>query len=160
MMGTTGLVTIPTARMQQDGTLSFGVSYYDKKYQEFFEGTKDIGMAYVNVTLLPFLELVMRLNRPIPSDYLADRTPMVRLRMLKERKYLPAVVIGIHDLASTESWGTVHYNATYIVLAKKLNDFDFHFGYAPEIMKARYYQLNGVFGGVAYSPHKAINLLA
>lgn len=161
LMGTTGLVTIPTARMQQDGTLSFGVSYFDKKHQQFFEGTRDIGMAYVNITLLPFLELVMRLNNPMPSDvFSVDRTPMVRLRVLKERKYLPALLIGVHDVASTESWGTVHYNATYLVLSKQLSAFDFHFGYAPEIMKAKYYQLSGVFGGVAYSPHKAINLFA
>jgi len=161
LMGTTGLVTIPTARMQQDGTMSFGVSYFDKKHQQFFEGTRDIGMAYVNITLLPFLELAMRLNNPMPSDvFSVDRTPMVRIRVLKERKYLPAVVIGVHDLASTESHGTVHYNATYLVFSKQLDDFDFHFGYAPELMKAKYYQLNGVFGGVAYSPHKAISLFA
>ena len=162
LMGATGLVTIPTARMQQDGTISIGASYFDRKHQEYFEGTMNIGMAYVNITLLPFLELAMRVNRPVPyhSEYTVDRAPMVRFRVLKERKYLPAVVIGIHDLASTESWGTVHFNATYLVLAKKVSDFDFHFGYAPEIMKALYYQLNGVFGGVAYSPHKAINLFA
>ena len=162
LMGTTGLVTIPTARMQQDGTLSVGVSYFDKKHQQYFEGTKNIGMAYLNITLLPFLELVMRVNRPVPyhSEYTVDRTPMVRFRVLKERKYLPAVAVGVHDVASTESSGTVHFNATYVVLSKKISDFDFHFGYAPEIMEARYYQLSGPFGGVAYSPHRAISLLA
>ncbi len=161
LMGTTGLVTIPTARMQQDGTVSFGISYFDKKHQQFFEGTRDIGMAYLNVTLLPFLELTMRLNNPFPSDvFSVDRTPMVRLRLLKERKYLPAVVIGVHDLASTESTSTVHYNATYLVFSKQWKNFDLHMGYAPEIMKARYYQLSGVFGGVAYSPHRAVHLSA
>jgi hypothetical protein len=161
LMGTTGLVTIPTARMQQDGTVSLGLSYFDKKHQQFFEGTSDIGMAYLNVTLLPFLELAMRLNNPFPSDdFSVDRTPMVRLRLLKERKFLPAVVVGVHDLASTESTSTVHYNATYLVFSKQWKEFDFHLGYAPEIMKARYYQLSGVFGGVAYSPHRAIHFSA
>ncbi len=161
LMGTTGLVTIPTARMQQDGTVSLGISYFDKKHQQFFEGTSDIVMGYLNVTLLPFLELGMRLNSPIHADnFSVDRTPMVRLRLLKERKYFPALVVGVHDLASTESHNTVHYNATYLVFSKQWKDFDFHIGYAPEIMKARYYQLSGLFGGVAYSPHRAIQLSA
>lgn len=162
LMGTTGLVTIPTARMQKDGTLSMGVSYFDRKHMEYFEGTENIGMAYINLTLLPFLELVMRVNRPVPyhSVYTVDRTPMLRLRILKERTYLPAVVVGIHDFASSQTWGWVYFNATYIVLSKKINEFDFHFGYAPKIMEAHYYQLNGPFGGVAYIPNKAVSLFA
>lgn len=165
IMGTTGLVTIPTARMQNDGTLSAGISYIDRKHQEYFEGTKDIANAWINFTFLPFLELAVRLNRPLNYPYKTytysfDRTPMFRLRALKERKYIPAIVLGIHDMASTSNSGTVYFNATYIVLSKRLNDFDIHLGYAPPIMKARYYQLNGLFGGVSYIPHKNISLLA
>jgi hypothetical protein len=163
LTGNTGLVTIPTARMQQDGTLSFGVSYFDKKNQQYFEGTKDILAAYVNLTLLPFLEVVMRVNRPInyQSDhYTVDRFPMVKLKLLNEKKYLPAIAFGINDFASTSEWQTVHFNATYLVLSKKVSVFDLHLGYAPIIMKALYYQLDGVFGGVAYTPHKSVNLYA
>jgi len=161
--GTTGLVIIPTARMQQDGTLSFGTSYFNKKYQEYFEGTKDFCTAYINFTFLPFLELVMRVNKPLyyhVGNYTVDRFPMVRLRLFKEKKYLPAIAVGIHDFASTESSNTVHFNATYIVLSKKMDDFDLHLGYAPKIMKALYHQLDGPFGGLAYTPHKSVNLYA
>ena len=162
LSGTTGLVTIPTARMQQDGSLSFGISYFDKKNQQYFEGTKNIGAAYINLTFLPFLELVFRANRPLyyHSTYTVDRFPMLRLRLVNEKKYLPAIVVGIHDFASTESRGTVYFNATYLVLSKKMADFDFHFGYAPRIMKAHYYQFDGPFGGLAYTLHKAVNLYA
>ena len=168
LMGTTGLATIPTARMQTDGTISMGASFFDKKYQEYFEGTEDIGHAYINITFLPFLELAFRANRPLPYKYkgtsndfyTVDRTPMVRLRAIHERKYLPAIVVGIHDFASTTNINTVHFNATYIVFSKQIKHFDLHFGYAPLIMKAKYYQLNGPFGGLAYSPHKAIQVQA
>jgi hypothetical protein len=162
LSGNTGLATIPTARMQEDGSLSFGFSYFDKKHQQYFEGTKDFGAAYVNLTFLPFLEVVLRVNRPIPfhSTYTVDRFPMVRLRVLNEKKYLPAVALGINDFASTSSWGTVHFNATYLVMSKKVAAFDFHLGYAPVIMKALYYQLDGLFGGIAYTPHKSVNLFA
>jgi hypothetical protein len=162
LSGTTGLATIPTARMQQDGTMSFGVSYFDKKDQQYFEGTKNFGTAYVNFTFLPFVEIVLRVNRPLfyHSTYTVDRFPMVRLRVLNETKFLPAVVVGLHDFASTSAWSTVHFNATYLVMSKKMSDFDFHLGYAPIIMKALYYQLDGVFGGVAYSPVKQVNLFA
>ncbi|MCX6219419.1 MAG: YjbH domain-containing protein [Bacteroidia bacterium] len=164
LLGITGLVNTPTARMQKDGTLSFGISYFERKHQVYFGGTKDVGHAYINLTLLPFLELVFRANRPLYyetfSKYTFDRTPIVRVRLLNERKYLPSVVVGVHDFASTSAWSTVFFNATYVVLSKKLSDFDFHFGYAPRIMKAQDYQLDGLFGGLAYSPHKAINLFA
>jgi hypothetical protein len=162
LSGNTGLVTIPSARMQEDGALSFGFSYFDKKHQQYFEGTKDFGAAYVNLTFLPFLEVVMRVNRPIPfhSTYTVDRFPMVRVRVLNEGKYLPAIALGINDFASTSSWGTVHFNATYLVMSKKIATFDFHLGYAPVIMKALYYQLDGLFGGIAYTPYKSVNLFA
>lgn len=162
LTGNTGLATIPTARLQEDGTISCGFSYFDKKHQQYFEGTKDFGGAFVNLTFLPFLEVVMRVNRPIPyhSTYTVDRFPMLKIRLLNEKRNLPAVAVGISDFASTSSWGTVHFNATYLVVSKKLADFDFHLGYAPVIMKALYYQLDGVFGGVAFAPHRSVSLFA
>lgn len=166
LMGTTGLVTIPTARMADDGTVSTGASYFDKKYQEYFEGTKNIGHAYINITFLPFLELAFRVNRPFhyknkgttDDFYIVDRSPMVRLRLFKEKKYRPAILMGLHDFASTTSNESVFYNATYLVFSKQIKHFDLHLGYAPPIMKARYYQLNGLFGGIAYTPRKGIQL--
>ncbi|MCK9411665.1 MAG: YjbH domain-containing protein [Prolixibacteraceae bacterium] len=164
LSGVTGLITIPTARMQKDGTLSFGISYFDRKHQVYFDGTKDVGHAYINLTILPFLELVFRANRPLNyqtvHEYTVDRTPMVRVRLFNETKYFPSIVVGIHDFASTSSWGTVYFNATYFVMSKKVQDFDFHMGYAPRIMKAQAYQLDGLFGGLAYTPHKAVSIFA
>lgn len=159
--GATGLIIIPTARMQQDGALNIGASYFEKRNQEYMEGKYDFVSAYLNFTFLPFLELGIRLNKPLDyheMDYIVDRVPLLRLRLLREGKLLPAVAVGIHDFASTSTWETVHFNATYVVLSKKISDFDFHLGYAPRIMKAEYYQLDGLFGGVSYTLHRNFDL--
>jgi len=160
--GTTGLVTIPTARMQKDGTLSIGVSYFDQNSQVYFDGTKNIGVAYINMTFLPFLELVYRVNKALyyHTGYIMDRLPMIRLRLLNEKTYIPAIAIGVHDFGSTSDKSTIHFNATYIVLSKKVTDFDFHLGYAPPLMKAVYHQFDGLFGGLAYKPANAVEVYA
>jgi hypothetical protein len=162
LLGTTGLVTIPTARTQMDGTLSAGISYFDRKHLEYFQGSKNVAMVWVNLTFLPFLELSIRVNKPLNLDrkYTIDRTPMLRLRVLNEKRFLPAIAIGIYDIPSTTVWNTVYFNATFLVLSKKINEFDLHFGYAPRIIKARLYQLDGLFGGVSYTLNKSICFLA
>jgi len=163
-MGTTGLVTVPTARMQEDGSLSFGATYFDRKYQDYSKRQYDVGAVYSTINFLPFLEISLRVNRMLnyPSDknYTVDRVPMVRLRLLKEEKVLPAVVIGVHDFfAAFGGEQAKHYNATYLVLSKKFSALDFHLGYAPVLMEAGNHQLDGVFYGVDYAPLKWINLM-
>lgn len=164
LSGTTGLATIPTARMQDDGNMSLGLSYFDKKYQDYSNKSYDFVSGYVNFTLLPFLELAVRINTmkdPTTHKLIGvDRVPMVRLRLLREKKYLPALVVGVHDFASTKNDGTVYFNTTYLVLSKKIHAFDFHLGYAPKIMEAHTYQMIGLFGGVAYSPLHSLDLYA
>ena len=164
LSGTTGLVTVPTARMQDDGNLSLGVSYFDKKYQDYSNRNYDFASAYANFTFLPFLEMAIRINTmkdPATHKLIGvDRVPMFRLRLLKEKKYLPALVVGVHDFASTNNDGTVYFNATYLVLSKKIRAFDFHLGYSPKIMEAHDYQMIGLFGGVTYSPLRSLDLFA
>ncbi len=167
LTGATGLVTIPTARMCDDGNLSIGMSYFDKKYQDFSDRSHDFMSAYASLTFLPFLEVTVRLNYPNKMRWSGsqpingvDRVPMVRLRLLREKKYLPAIVAGIHDFASTSNDGTVFFNATYLVLSKKISAVDLQLGYAPKIMDANHYQLTGMFGGVSYSPFHDLFLLA
>jgi hypothetical protein len=164
LMGTTGLVTIPTARMQEDGSLSFGVTYFDKKYQDYSNRMYDVGAVYSTINFLPFLEITLRINRmldyPKNRNYTVDRVPMIRLRLLKEQKTFPAVTFGVHDFfAAFGGEKAKHYNATYLVMSKKLSRFDFHLGYAPELMDAGHYQLNGVFYGIDCALLKWVNLM-
>lgn len=163
LSGTSGLITIPTARMQGDGELSFGASFFGKKYQDYSNRQYDVASAYASITFLPFLEIGLRVNRmldfPKGRNYTVDRGPMVRLRVLKEGKYTPAVVLGAHDFfAAFGGDGAKHFSATYAVFSKKVAAFDLHAGYAPALMSANHYQLNGLFYGVAYSPLKSVQL--
>jgi hypothetical protein len=149
--------------MQGDGDLSFGASFFGKKYQDYSKNQYDVASVYASVTFLPFLEIGLRVNRmlgfPKGRNYTVDRVPMVRLRVLKEGKHTPAVVLGIHDFfASFGGEEAIHFNATYAVFSKKVAAFDLHAGYAPALMSVNHYQLNGLFYGVAYSPLKSVQL--
>lgn len=164
LIGTSGLVTIPTARMQRDGDLSFGFSYFDKKYQDYSKRDYNVAAIYSTFTFLPFLEISVRLNRMIdyPGQYYTvDRVPSVRLRLLNEKKYLPAVVFGMQDFAT--AFGgvqAIHFNATYLVLSKKVSVVDLHLGYSSKIMTAAIYQFDGFFYGMSWSPFKSVSLFA
>ena len=86
-MGTTGMMNIPTAEMQQTGTFMIGGNYLPEELNPF-----------------KYLELNYRCIL-LKSDYMAkkpkfnqqDRSLSVRLRPLKEGKYWPAIVIGSND---------------------------------------------------------------
>lgn len=100
-MGTTGMMNIPTAEMQQTGTFMIGGNYLPEELNPFKYNS---GNYFVNITFFSFLELNYRCIL-LKSDYMAkkpkfnqqDRSLSVRLRPLKEGKYWPAIVIGSND---------------------------------------------------------------
>src|SRR5512135_2534085 len=102
MNGTTGLMNIPSAAMQQDGTFMAGANYLpDAMTPETFP--YNTGNYYVNITLLPFFEFSYRMTlfRLGAGHFNQDRSFGMRFRLLKEKKVLPAVVIGGNDLYSS-----------------------------------------------------------
>ena len=115
--GTTGVIEIPSARMQSDGTFSFGITHdgllesYAMTYQAFdwlegtfrYTGTSDIYPG---------------------SDYVYwDRNYEVKARLLSETDTLPELSVGIRDLV-----GTGKYGAEYLVANKQFNNWDVTFG--------------------------------
>lgn len=92
-MGTTGMMNIPTAEMQQTGTFMIGGNYLPEELNPFKYNS---GNYFVNITFFSFLELNYRCIL-LKSDYMAkkpkfnqqDRSLSVRLRPLKEGKYWP-----------------------------------------------------------------------
>lgn len=161
LTGTTGLVTIPTAEMPEDGEISFGLSWLNKK--QFVYGSRDYhGMAqFITLGYLPFLEISARLSRhlnyPEPQA-LGDRMVSVRLRLVKENRFFPSVVSGIHDPI-----GTKLFNALYLAASKSFRVFHtttaVHLGYASNRIEARQYQFVGLFGGVSVSPSPFVTLM-
>lgn len=87
-MGTTGMMNIPTAEMQQTGTFMIGGNYLPEELNPFKYNS---GNYFVNITFFSFLELNYRCIL-LKSDYMAkkpkfnqqDRSLSVRLRPLKE----------------------------------------------------------------------------
>lgn len=140
--GTTGLLNIPTAEMQTSGTFMFGGNYLPEAFtsEELCFNTANY---YFNITFLPFLELTYRMTfLKMNDDDLSlnniwdnnqDRTFGLRMRLLNEKKYLPAFVIGGNDVLRSDyfsKWYAVasktivfNENRVAVTLGAAINDF-------------------------------------
>lgn len=116
--GSVGLVNMPSARFYDESV--YGVSIYD--------GTPDQKLTFTSNPYNWLEASVFYTNiqdKPYPGyeyqDY-KDKGFNVKLR-LKEEGKLPAIAIGINDIA-----GTGLYGSEYIVGSYGIANFDFHFG--------------------------------
>lgn len=117
--GSVGLINMPSARFYPES--SYGITIYD--------GTPD---QKITMTSAPFEWLEASFfytniqDKPYPGyeyqDY-KDKGFNIKARILKETKYLPAVAIGINDIA-----GTGLYSSEFIVASYGLENLDFHLG--------------------------------
>ena len=150
LSGSTGLVTIPTADMPQDGEISFGASLRNKKNNVRYPDKYHQIAFYISLGYLPFLEVSVRITRQLNypgKQALGDRMPSIRLRFVKEKEYLPSLVLGAHDFMwAFGGTDAIHYNAFYAVAAKHFNfsdrgiDLGTHIGYGLKLMKAAHYE--------------------
>lgn len=118
--GVTGLLQTPTARMQKQGHASVHVAHVDP-YTQY------------NLTLQPFdwLETAMRYTNingvsygaVSPDQDYKDKSLDVKLRLLNESRWLPALAVGWRDPAGTSLFG-----GEYLVANKRYGDFDFSLG--------------------------------
>jgi hypothetical protein len=155
--GTTGLLNIPSADMQPDGTLMFGGNYLPKPMnpKQFSYNT---GNYYLNITFLPFLEVNYRctlLKVDAAGTFNQDRSIALRGRILRERKYIPALVIGGNDIyTSVKGNGNQYFGALYAVATKSFacwkSRINTTMGYGIEAFRNN--QFSGLFGGVSFSP--------
>jgi len=117
--GTTGLVTLPTARMQADGSLSATIARNDvvEIYNVTFQAT-------------PFIETTFRYSifnprdRAQSLDNIRDRSYEVKLRLMQESSTLPELAIGIRDILGTGVW-----SGEYFVASKSLGPIDITGGF-------------------------------
>ena len=140
MLGQTGMVNMPNARIAEDGTLRFGLSQFSP-YTTFWS----------SLSMFPWLELGARYtsientvafaNRS-GSDFgtFKDKAFDVKALLFNETKYLPALSIGTQDFL-----GTRVFDADYIVLNKRFGEFDLSLGYGKK-------RIDGYFGGIEYRP--------
>ena len=109
--GTTGLIDVPTARMQQDGYLTVGAAF-DGLHQSYF----------TTYQAFPWLEATFRYTG-FEEFFFWDRNYAVKARLLEETDYLPQLAIGARDLVGTGVFGS-----EYIVGSKRFGGLDITLG--------------------------------
>ena len=116
--GTTGLNTVPTARMDAPGTLRTGLSHLDP-YNHAFIGFQIAKPLYVN------------LRQTMKVSSIGDQPEMVypgldvKLRLMEEGRYRPALAAGFDGLL-----GSSRFSSEYVALSKRFYDFDLTGGVA------------------------------
>ena len=116
--GVMGLINMPSARFYDEG--KFGFSIYDGSPDQKITFTSspyswlEASFFYMNIQYSPWAGSQS-------SDY-KDKGFNFKVRLKKEG-ILPAVAIGVNDLA-----GTGYYGSEYIVASYGLDNIDFHFG--------------------------------
>lgn len=174
-LGVTGLLNIPTADMQADGTFMGGGNFLPEEVTpETWD--YDTGNYFVNLTFLPFAEVAYRCTLfrgefKNGNKWQQDRSVSVRLRPLKEGRWWPAIVVGSNDAFTTnqlnmfkDPGGTRYFSSVYVVGTKHWlpggENFGFTVGgHVPFREKSNH---RGVFGGISYVPSfwKDLSLMA
>jgi hypothetical protein len=122
--GGTGLMAVPTARVLKEGTYRLGAAQVHP-YRYY----------YGAVSPLPGVEIDGRVTEIIGvqafagqgSDYgnFKDKAVDLKLQLIREMKYFPAVAVGFMD-----PHGTRLYSSQYLVVSKQVYPFDFTLGFA------------------------------
>jgi len=141
--GPTGLINMPDARFNPDGTLRFGMAYA----RPYFD-------LSANATLLPWLETNLGVTRitgvpgfPASSSGFGagygaykDKTAGLKIRLLTEDGRWPSIAVGAQD-----PFGTRLFERQYAAATKTFGDAQVTLGYGRK-------QIDGAFGGFRYSP--------
>ena len=165
--GTSGLIHIPSARMLEDGQLVLGAAFIPKPYfistsgYNMYQRKADGLNTYITYGILPFAEVMFRYTHElgakvnVDSRYFPDRMLSLRFRLLKEKNFIPSIVIGLHDISSItgETSKAASFNiANYIVISKSVNfefgNIDITTGHTFDIGNHISKDLNGFFGGL------------
>lgn len=165
--GTSGLIHIPSARMLEDGKLVIGAAYIPKPYFQRYDQRINPGLnTYVTFGILPFVEVMFRytheLNMRVSPEtrYFPDRMFGIRARVIEEKKYNPAIVIGLQDASAiivNTCLGCSNYSVFYFVGTKNfksdLGDFDLTVGHTFNFSMLKSKDYKGFFGGISFTPN-------
>lgn len=111
--GTTGLLQMPTADMNQDKTFMCGASFLNTHSTP--KWNYNTYNYYINITLFPWLEIGYdcTLHKGEPGNYWPrstwgrfvnqDRQFSVKVLVWKEKRYMPGMVLGGNDVL-TRDW--------------------------------------------------------
>lgn len=165
MLGTTGMMNIPTADRQKPGTVMLGINYLPTQItpERFNYNT---GNYFINISFFSFLEFTYR-ETLVKGKYMSskarynqqDRSYSIRLCILKENQYLPGVALGTNDPIADKGANT--FQSYYGVITKNIylngNILSSSIGYYISGSKNNPTKnfgnkYKGIFGGVSYIP--------
>lgn len=180
--GVVGLLHTPSAEMQPDKTVMVGGDFLNKQLtpQRFDYHTYNY---YLNVTILPCIEIAYTctLFKVTPQWGVQsqmgkftnqDRYLSLRVRILKERQFwecMPAMVLGTSDPFTESRGGEImpmgdggngYFSRFYLALTRHIpigkQEIGIHLSYLYN--RRQDYSLNGLAGGITYSPLELPNL--
>ena len=163
--GSPGYIRVPSATFNPDASLWFGAGFLPKKYLEYSQNHYDALSVYAGLTFLSFVEIDLRVTRrlgyPPNSNHIVDRVPTIRFRILAEKKWIPAVVVGFQDIiTSLESGAARHFGASYLVITKNFSipgtgiRLEATAGYGAPWFIWENNEFIGPFGGISLSHEK------
>lgn len=175
-LGSRGLLTVPGAYLYTDGDVVIGYKYSSSHYDHFMADHPD-KYAYPKqgimgaFSFLPFMEISLVYH----FEPFQDRLANIRFQIIKEKKILPAITIGLRDaltvlrgINNTDDIGeqkTSYYNSIYMVAGKTLK---YTVGIVPQkalihlgggysdFDNSNYQHLHGIFGGIEFTPYARI----
>lgn len=153
--GYSGLLSMPSADVLQDGGLSIGFS---NRLNPAFHPQADRQRSYYFAFgFLPRLEIGARLfevddasGRPLS---VGDIAPNIKLRLLDERKYRPALAVGSQDM-----YGTGFLTSDFIVTGKTWGPVRTTIGYGRSRRGSN--RLDGLFYGAEAALHRTAGFIA
>ena len=167
--GTTGLLHMPTADMQQDKTFMAGSGYLSK-HATPDRWSYDTWNYYINITFFPWLEISYTctiFDQMVGAVHMVnqDRSFHGRLRLWKEgwwKEWIPQIVVGVNDFTTGSDGadytdmgvggdGNGHFNRYFIAATKHFSwygDWGLHASYVYNNRGKD--KLNGIAFGVDY----------
>jgi hypothetical protein len=175
-LGYGGLIVVPSAEPARDATLKVGFGSIPRIYGIQLQPTKK-SVYYAALTAAPFFEVAFAVVKPDQSPEEAlnvgDRTVSVKLRLVAEKKYAPAIAVGAHDFFGIRQLGvrTVkttppeNFAACYCVATKSYRipwvyKATVHIGYGTDWLPAVQNYLVGAFGGIELFVRKELAVMA
>ncbi|MBD3384527.1 hypothetical protein GF407_06315 [candidate division KSB1 bacterium] len=167
LVGNSGMILTPTARMLPDGHFRFGYGQLPWPYTYIEQGEHDELFYHGSIAFLPFLELMFGIVNPLGREWgIGDRTASIRIQVLKESEQKPALVIGTQDPFGVvaQDWAQ-QMNTLYFVTSKSFSlpyvkEVNVHYGHGVDWLNAGVHYLQGPFGGVEWNAVPHTSLLA
>ena len=168
----TGYLTIPSAYVV-DGRAGLHYSYFPREVAPLKNGQSENQLYSLTIGFLPFLETYFSVYvcpdidvSEIYDNYgsLKVRSPGLKLKVLDERRYTPAVSIGLFDPNIRQAGAEASISNVSSVAGVMSKRFEYlhssvSLGYGLDALTSQESRLRGFFGGVSAEVSSYLSLL-